>query len=186
MATFKETFAAKRKELGAGKTFTWNGKSYTTDRADDKKPAPTASNKPKARPAAPQSGASQSGTAGKVAPKAAPKESMSGASRSAAGKVKPKVDMPKRPITPTRDSGVTGRYSKYEAARLGNYTKSEFDALSRSQREAKGLPISWIDYVRVGGNMAVKNPKSTSSKIMSASAKVGAVAGDTLKKILNK
>lgn len=51
MATFKETFAAKRKELGAGKTFTWNGKSYTTDMASDKKSTPTAANKPKARPA---------------------------------------------------------------------------------------------------------------------------------------
>jgi hypothetical protein len=164
MATFKETFAAKRKELGAGKTFTWNGKSYTTDRADDKKPAPTASNKPKARPAAPQSGAAQSGTAGKVAPKVAPKESMSGASRSTVGKVKPKVDMPQRPITPTRDSGVTGRYSKYEQARLGNYTKAQFDALSRSQREAKGLPVSWIDYIRVGGSSAVKNTRPASAR----------------------
>lgn len=68
MATFKEAFAAARKEKGAGKTFTWNGKSYTTDMATDKKQsAPTASDKPKAKPAV--SGASRS-TAGKVAPKA--------------------------------------------------------------------------------------------------------------------
>jgi hypothetical protein len=47
MATFKEAFAKARKELGAGKTFTWNGKSYTTDYAEEgKKAAP----KPKARP----------------------------------------------------------------------------------------------------------------------------------------
>jgi len=109
MATFKEAFAAARKEKGAGKTFTWNGKSYTTDRADDKKPAPTASNKPKAKPAGlnPQSGAAQSGVAGKVKPKASPAAkrpakaaevsgqkaapSLSGASRSVAGKVAPKM-----------------------------------------------------------------------------------------------
>ena len=38
MASFKETFAAKRKELGAGKTFTWNGKSYSTNLAGEDKP----------------------------------------------------------------------------------------------------------------------------------------------------
>ena len=34
--TFKQAFAAARKEQGAGGKFTWNGKKYTTDRADDK------------------------------------------------------------------------------------------------------------------------------------------------------
>lgn len=31
MASFKEAFAKARKELGAGKTFTWNGKLYSTN-----------------------------------------------------------------------------------------------------------------------------------------------------------
>ena len=35
--SFKESFAHHRDKLGAGKTFTWNGNKYTTDRADDKK-----------------------------------------------------------------------------------------------------------------------------------------------------
>lgn len=76
MATFKEAFAAARKEKGAGKTFTWNGKSYSTNyKEEEKKPTGT---KPKAKPIGlnPQSGAAQSGTAGKV---------------------KLKVDMPARP-----------------------------------------------------------------------------------------
>ena len=66
MASFKEAFAKARKELGAGKTFTWNGKSYTTDTAEDK----VSGTKPKARPAkiTAQSGAAQSGTSGKVNP----------------------------------------------------------------------------------------------------------------------
>jgi hypothetical protein len=37
MPSFKEAFAKARKEKGAGKTFTWNGKSYSTNQADDKK-----------------------------------------------------------------------------------------------------------------------------------------------------
>lgn len=49
MATFKEAFAKARKELGAGKTFTWNGKSYSTNVEGEDKGA--TSPKPKARPA---------------------------------------------------------------------------------------------------------------------------------------
>jgi hypothetical protein len=36
--SFKEAFASARKEQGPGGVFTWNGRKYTTDRADDKKP----------------------------------------------------------------------------------------------------------------------------------------------------
>ena len=131
MASFKETFKAERDKKGPGKTFTWNGKSYSTDYAEEKKSAPTtkpkakpAPTKPKARPANlnPQSGAAQSGTAGKVKPKTKPSgftdkfndpdsgyryehlpgkgrnsskttPSLSGASRSTAGKVAPKMSM---------------------------------------------------------------------------------------------
>lgn len=35
--SFKSAFADARKAQGAGGIFTWNGKKYTTDRADDKK-----------------------------------------------------------------------------------------------------------------------------------------------------
>ena len=35
--SFKEAFAKARKAQGAGGKFDWNGKSFTTDRADDKK-----------------------------------------------------------------------------------------------------------------------------------------------------
>ena len=34
--TFAQKFAAERAEQGAGGTFTWNGKKYSTNRADDK------------------------------------------------------------------------------------------------------------------------------------------------------
>ena len=34
--TFAEAFAKARKEQGPGGTFTYKGKKYTTDRADDK------------------------------------------------------------------------------------------------------------------------------------------------------
>jgi hypothetical protein len=56
MASFKEAFAAARKKLGAGKTFEWNGKSYSTNLKEEvSKPAsaaPTKSIRPKANPKA--------------------------------------------------------------------------------------------------------------------------------------
>jgi hypothetical protein len=184
MASFKEEFKKQRAMKGSGATFEWKGKLYTTDTADGKKAAPA---KPAPRPSSlnPKSGASRS-TAGKVASKA-----VSGASRSTAGKVAPKaasVKMPERPISPTRDPKATGRYSKYETARLGNYTEKQFDALSRAQREAKGLPLSWVDYVRSGGDSVVKksNTASVGTRVSRASAKVGAAAGSAVKKFLGK
>lgn len=54
--SFGKAFAAARKEMGAGKSFTWKGKSYSTNRADDKPAAaksslaPSTSQNPKARP----------------------------------------------------------------------------------------------------------------------------------------
>lgn len=56
MASFKEAFSAARKKLGAGKTFEWNGKSYSTNLKEEvSKPAsaaPTKSIRPKAKSAA--------------------------------------------------------------------------------------------------------------------------------------
>lgn len=58
MATFKEAFKEARKKYGAGKTFTWKGKSYSTNLAEevskptsDKKNTPKTSPRPRARPA---------------------------------------------------------------------------------------------------------------------------------------
>ena len=50
--TFGQAFAQARKKLGAGKTFTYKGKKYSTNRADDKKKTKTVTNvvKPKLRP----------------------------------------------------------------------------------------------------------------------------------------
>lgn len=70
---------------------------------------------------------------------------------------------PTRPITPTRDTKATGRYSGYETARLGNITEAQWDALTPAQREAKGLPVSWMDYIRSGGDAAVKKAAPTRS-----------------------
>ena len=45
--SFSKAFAAARKEMGAGKTFEWKGKKYTTDLKEEGAKSPM---KPKARP----------------------------------------------------------------------------------------------------------------------------------------
>lgn len=48
--SFKRAFADARRELGAGKTFTWRGNRYTTDYAEDSSRAPRRSSTPTPRP----------------------------------------------------------------------------------------------------------------------------------------
>lgn len=60
--SFSAAFKAARAAKGPGKTFTWNGKSYSTDLKEET----LAGKKPKARPSGPKSGATQSGVTGKV------------------------------------------------------------------------------------------------------------------------
>jgi hypothetical protein len=50
MTSFSKAFAAARKEKGAGKTFSWNGKTYTTDYASEKSTTPSSSPRAKAKP----------------------------------------------------------------------------------------------------------------------------------------
>jgi hypothetical protein len=122
MATFKEAFAAARKEKGAGKTFMYNGKSYSTDYTEEAK-----GTKPKAKPAGlnPKSGASRS-TAGKVAVK----ESASGASRSTAGKVVPKASMEQQKAA----------YGANRPATLGSAAK--MSQTDRAMADAKAAKVA--------------------------------------------
>jgi hypothetical protein len=48
--SFKKAFASARKEKGAGKTFTWKGKRYTTNYKEEESKAPAKSKRPPKRP----------------------------------------------------------------------------------------------------------------------------------------
>lgn len=56
MTTFAQAFREARQRLGAGKTFTWNGKSYSTNLAEEgsgsRSRAPSSSPRPPSKPAA--------------------------------------------------------------------------------------------------------------------------------------
>jgi len=85
MASFAEAFKAARKAKGAGATFTWNGKSYSTNYKEETQSKSGV--KPKARPSTPEK-SPRPRTRSDVAPKV-----MS--------------DSPKQPKAPTTSSGVT-------------------------------------------------------------------------------
>ena len=140
MASFKETFKLERDKKGPGKTFTWtdkNGKTetYSTNYAgEEKKPSGTGT-KPRAKPAGlnPQSGAAQSGVAGKVKPK----ESVSGASRSTAGKVKPASTV-KRPAKADEISGQKAAPSLSGASRsIAGKVTPKMSMMDKAKADAK-------------------------------------------------
>ncbi len=95
MSTFSKAFAAARKAKGAGATFVFEGKSYTTDRADDKPgagkktnttaTAPKTSARPRLNPAL--AGPKQKDD---VSPKAPPKQKDDVSPKAAAVKKKAK------------------------------------------------------------------------------------------------
>lgn len=91
--SFSKAFAAARKEMGAGKTFSWKGKSYSTNYKEE---SGASTPKPKARPAR--------------------LDATSGASRSTAGKVKPKGIL--KDVSASA-SGTTGAAGKGREAPVG-------------------------------------------------------------------
>lgn len=116
------------------------------------------------------------GTGGRTAPKS----TASVVATAKQGISRATMKRPARPVTPTRDTKATGRYSSYESARLGNITEAEWDKMSPAQREAKGLPVSWMDYIRSGGDAAVKKPAAPT---IAQAGKVGRYAkGGMVKK----
>lgn len=104
---FAAEFAKQRSKLGAGKTFTYQGKSYSTNRADDKPAA-----KPAAKPA---------GMASSPRPKAKPTE-ITGGYGGMATSPRPKT----KPVEITGGYGgmrvpnAGGKYSPTEEMRVRN------------------------------------------------------------------
>ena len=85
--SFSEAFAKARKEQGPGGTFMWNGKKYSTNRADDKKKTPAMS-QPKAKKAT-------------AVPVNKPKQELAGVK-----KPKPAAKKPAARMTPSAGSGM--------------------------------------------------------------------------------
>ena len=142
MATFKEAFAAARKEKGAGKTFTYKGDTYSTNYTEEeKKPTGT---KPKAKPAGlnPQSGAAQSGVAGKVKPKPVRNPNAT----SVEGKVKPK---------PVRNPNATSVAGKVKPKSNSVMSASEKAGNAAGSAAAKALTtVMKMKEILAGGGLS--------------------------------
>jgi len=128
MASFKEAFAKARKELGAGKTFTWNGKSYTTDYAEEagKKAAP----KPKARPASVEAKGEAGARELKAKTEMAKKASMKEALKATSGTAKPATASVSASAKMNVGPGA-------KAASVAESRKSMTEAERRADRRAK-------------------------------------------------
>jgi hypothetical protein len=118
MTSFNEAFKAARKAKGAGATFTWNGKKYTTDLKDEKSSSKSTP-RPKARPATLMGSSKVPNTRTK-------NETMETVRRNA------------RAIT---DTGSPARSTKGKKVGYEVWKK-----LTRQERAAKGYPTSTVGF----------------------------------------
>jgi hypothetical protein len=148
--TFGKAFAAARKEKGKGKTFTWKGNSYTTDRADDKKSSggsntdsvisrasaaidrAEAADRPTVRPKSRPAGLG--GEAPRVRPKARPADLRTRNEPTAT-----KVETPKVTTTSLEPSG---QRASTATRSLANVTIDDWAKMSPAERREMGLPNS--------------------------------------------
>ena len=130
MSSFSSAFKAARKELGAGKTFEWEGKRYSTNLKDEKPAKPTAPAKPPKptpRPAAKPTAGSKTKPAGantrskrqaKPSPETSVKAMRSGQEQPRNKPTKPKPANTKaakaKPTGGGRSAGAGGPVSKRE------------------------------------------------------------------------
>lgn len=144
--SFGKAFAAARREKGAGKTFTWKGNSYTTDRADDKKKsketakAPTDSVVDRARAAIDREEGEKP-----MRPVARPKRDMS--QEPTAKKVEtPKVTTteltPARTAAEMRGPAGSPRGTAKAMRTLSDITLADWAKMSPAERREFGLPTS--------------------------------------------
>jgi len=137
LSGFAAEFAKQRAALGAGKTFTYQGKSYSTNRADDK-PGMTSSPRPKPRPAAPAPAAPKAapmpnraaGLATPAAPK--PRPAAPAASMAPATSVRPKA-RPAAPAAPMTSPRPKARSAEFVAANGGKRERNPNGKYSPSE-----------------------------------------------------
>jgi hypothetical protein len=148
--TFGKAFAAARKEKGKGKTFTWKGNRYTTDRADDKKSSGSsgtdsvisrasaaidraeAADRPTVRPKSRPAGLG--GEAPRVRPKARPADLRTRNEPTAT-----KVETPKVTTTSLEPSG---QRASNATRSLADVTIDDWAKMSPAERREMGLPNS--------------------------------------------
>lgn len=141
--SFSEAFAAKRKELGEGKTFSWRGNKYTTS---TKKPK-TEAELPKAAPSTPRAKAETKATAKAVTKPISPKQEESLGRRIGEGF----LGLAERGM---RAAGVPAQQRTFLTTLAGskrpitekNFTEEELDQLKAAADKAKKAGRKYITY----------------------------------------
>lgn len=177
--SFGKAFAAARKEKGAGKTFTWKGKSYTTNYKEEeakgsttrpKKRPVTRSPRPKARPS--QGGSTSSPrraptASARTAPTAtsrrAPTASSVRASTQTSKKSTPRADKTDDARAAASRRG-TSQINESQQRRRDTITFAEWKKLSRPERRRLGLPVSPIGMSAFLAKRDRKKPAGTSGR----------------------
>lgn len=142
--SFSEAFAAKRKELGEGKTFTWRGNKYTTSTKKPKTESElpkTAPSTPRTKPAAPKE------TAKAVTKPLSPKQEESFGRRLGEGA----LELVEKGM---RAAGVPAQQRTFLTTLAGskrpitekNFTKEELDQLKFAADKAKKAGRKYITY----------------------------------------
>ena len=137
--SFGKAFAAARREKGKGKTFTWKGKSYTTNYKEETgtDQAPTTSARPRAR--------DEVVTRAQRAIQRSEDEKTSRKGPTSRPNNNPaRTSSPRTTTTassrPPEDPRTTGAGDN--SPRRGGYSFNEWREMSRREREAAGLPTS--------------------------------------------
>lgn len=135
--SFGKAFAAARKEKGSGKTFTWRGKSYTTNyKEEEEAKRPT---RPRARP----NDKVPTATSAKT-----PEVTTTRLSNESGGRGSGVIEVATRAIDRAENEdkrGNTPRSERKEADKpTKEYTWSEWQRMSRAERRAAGLPVSFL------------------------------------------
>lgn len=137
--SFGKAFAAARKELGKGKTFTWKGKSYTTNLKEEAAPKKKSESVPvpPPRPAA------------KGAPVAEMKPSSASTQRSMAmrGRSITTSTLSEDKKSSGRGAGDTESITRrmqaaIDRAKNKGITYDDWKGMSRRERQEAGLPVS--------------------------------------------
>lgn len=136
--SFNKAFAAARKELGSGKTFTWKGKSYTTNLKEEAPKKASAAPTTSKRPMPAKRDAMAGYRAGDV--------TTSKITKPTGGRGDGGMEVVKR--TAERALQKAGASSTGGPARAKQPTKtysySEWKGMDRAARSAAGLPLSVI------------------------------------------
>ena len=150
--SFSKAFAAARKEMGKGKTFTWKGKSYTTDLKEE-----AAAKKSKKKDSVPVPPPRPSNIGGAPIKEMEPSSTKSQRTMSMRGGKITETNLDKK--SSGRGSGEGEAFTRRMQAAVDrakakspkDYTYAEWKGMSRAERKAAGLPVSVI-----GGEVGFK------------------------------